>query len=133
MGKKYPIKHVPCNSCTICCQGDAVRLENEDSPFEYKTEPHPFIPGALMLAHKPNGECIYLEKDGCSIHSHAPSLCRAADCRILALRYDYASARQLHAMNRLDIRVWDQGYKLLERTREGNENSSREDGGQRPL
>ncbi len=68
-----------------------------------------------MLAHKPNGECVYLDKDGCSIHDHAPSLCRIADCRSLALRFDYEMARHLHAMNKLDIRVWDQGNKLLEK------------------
>lgn len=66
-----------------------------------------------MLAHKPNGECVYLQEVGCSIHDHAPSLCRLADCRSLALRIDYDTARRLHAVNKLDIRVWDQGNKLL--------------------
>jgi hypothetical protein len=114
MKKKYSIKQVPCNGCTLCCQGDAVRLEKDDSPSEFKTEPHLFILGALMLAHKPNGECTYLLKDGCSIHERAPSLCRIADCRSLALRFDYTTAMQLHLMKRIDIRVWDQGHKLLE-------------------
>jgi len=118
MQQKTPTHKVPCNGCTLCCQGDAVRLEKEDTSFEYRTEPHPFIPGALMLAHKPNGECVYLENSGCSIHDHAPSLCRIADCRSLALRFTYAEARLLHEMNRLDIRVWDQGQKLLERMAE---------------
>ena len=62
------MKEVPCNGCTLCCQGDAVRLQPEDSVTEYRTEPHPYIPGARMLAHKPNGECIYLDERGCSIH-----------------------------------------------------------------
>ena len=115
MENKYPIKQVPCNGCTLCCQGDAIRLENEDSPIDYKTEPHPYISGALMIAHKPNGECVYLAKNACSIHDQAPSLCRIADCRNLALRLDYATARRLHFMNKIDIRVWDQGHKLLER------------------
>gem|GEM_PF-4670423 len=26
-----------------------------------------------MLAHKPNGECFYLNEHGCSIHGRAPS------------------------------------------------------------
>ena len=67
-----------------------------------------------MLAHKPNGECVYLNERGCSIHGSAPALCRIADCRSLAFRLDYESARQLHLMGRLDIRVWQQGRKLLE-------------------
>ncbi len=118
MKKNNPIREVPCNGCTLCCQGDAVRLEQEDGAHQYQTEPHPYVPGALMLAHKPNGECVYLENDGCSIHDHAPSLCRAADCRTLALRLPYTEARALHEMNRLDIRVWDQGHKLLEHSGE---------------
>jgi hypothetical protein len=114
MKNEYPIREIPCNGCTLCCQGDAVRLDKEDVSRGYQTEPHPFVQGALMLAHKPNGECVYLNKDGCSIHDHAPSLCRIADCRSLALRLSYAEARALHNMNRLDMMVWNQGHLLLE-------------------
>ena len=113
MAKKPAIQYVPCNGCTLCCQGDAVRLEPEDRVEDYETEPHPYIRGALMLAHKPNGECVYLAEGGCSIHDRAPSLCRSADCRSLALRFDFESAKRLHLMKRLDMRVWDQGHKLL--------------------
>ncbi len=112
--KKLAIRQVPCNGCTLCCQGDAVRLEADDNAIDYKTEPHPYIPGAFMIAHKSNGECIYLYERGCSIHDHAPSLCRTADCRALAARMDFETARQLHLKGRLDLRVWDQGKKLLE-------------------
>jgi hypothetical protein len=112
--KKLKIKEVPCNGCTICCQGDAIRLQPEDRVTNYKTEPHPYIQGALMIVHKPNGECIYLNENGCSIHDHAPSLCRTADCRSLALQMDFETARHLHTIGRLDIRVWDQGRKLLD-------------------
>ena len=79
-----------------------------------------------MLAHKPNGECVYLANNGCSIHEHAPSLCRLADCRSLALRFDYETAKRLHAINRLDIRVWDQGHKLLEKMMVNNEKGRRD-------
>jgi Fe-S-cluster containining protein len=114
MIKKLSKREVPCNSCTLCCQGDAIRLEAEDRAADYQTEPHPYIPGALMLAHKPNGECIYLNEKGCSIHDRAPSLCRIADCRTIAARIDFEKARQLHLAGRLDIRVWDQGHRLLD-------------------
>ena len=83
----------------------------------YQTEPHPYIPGALMIAHKPNGECIYVVNGGCSIHDRAPSLCRIADCRSLALRLDFEAATKLHDLGRMDIRVWDQGHKLLDELR----------------
>jgi hypothetical protein len=80
----------------------------------YRTEPHPYIPDALMVAHKPNGECVYLDEKGCSIHDHAPWLCKIADCRSVATRCTFENAMQLHGLGRLDIRVWDQGRKLLE-------------------
>lgn len=107
-------REVPCNGCTLCCQGDAVRLEKEDLAKGYMTEQHPYIAGALMIAHKSNGECFYLGEGGCTIHDDVPSLCRIADCRVLARRFDFASARALHQLGRLDLRVWDQGMKLME-------------------
>jgi hypothetical protein len=112
--RKVATRVVPCNGCTLCCQGDAVRLEPEDLDAGYQTETHPYIPGALMIAHRPNGECVYLDEHGCSIHDRAPSLCRSADCRSVAVRFEFQSAMRLHRLGRLDIRVWDQGRKLLE-------------------
>lgn len=106
---------VPCNGCTLCCHGDLIRLERIDRGEDYKVETHPFIPGALMLAHKPNGDCIYLDSGKCSIHENAPSLCRLADCRGIAMKFDYDTARRLHAMRLIDIRVWDHGRMLIER------------------
>lgn len=112
--KKLPTHEVPCNGCTLCCQGDAIRLLPEDRAEEYETVPHPRVPGALMLAHKPNGDCVYLDENGCSIHGRAPSLCRSADCRSLALKISVSRALEMHRLGRLDIRVWDQGHRLLE-------------------
>jgi len=114
LASKLKTIFVPCNGCTLCCQGDAIRLTEEDNPADYITEPHSYIAGALMLAHKPNGDCIYLDEKGCSIHDRAPSLCRSADCRSIALKYDFETAMQLHNMKRIDIRVWDKGNDLLD-------------------
>ena len=117
MAVKRNIVNVPCNGCTLCCQGDAIRLLEEDDPKSYKTDPHPYIPGALMIAHKPNGDCIYLDDNGCSIHSRAPSLCKSADCRALAFRYDFETALKLHKAGRIDLRVWDKGNELIKQMR----------------
>jgi len=114
MSKKSPITEVPCNGCTLCCQGDVIRLLPEDDASIYHTVPHSHISNALMLAHKPNGDCIYLDERGCSIHDHAPSLCRGADCRSIAMKIDFETARKFHLTNKLDMRVWNQGRKLLE-------------------
>ncbi|HSW54728.1 MAG TPA: YkgJ family cysteine cluster protein [Ignavibacteriaceae bacterium] len=113
LASKLKTTFVPCNGCTLCCQCDAIRLTEEDNPADYLTEQHPYILDALMLAHKPNGDCIYLVESGCSIHERAPSLCKSADCRSIALKYDFNTAMQLHQMKRIDIRVWDKGNDLL--------------------
>jgi Fe-S-cluster containining protein len=47
-----------------------------------------------MLAHKANGDCIYLEEKGCSIHGRAPYMCRTMDCRTIPLRFNKPSAEQ---------------------------------------
>ncbi len=91
-----------------------MRLEPEDMSRGYTTEPHPYIAGALMIAHKANGECVYLGDKGCTIHDGAPALCRAADCRSVAARFDFETAKTLHVMGRLDFRVWDRGRELLQ-------------------
>jgi len=116
--KKKFISTVPCNGCTLCCQGDAIRLSGDDNPKEYLTEPHQYLTGAFMLAHKPNGDCIYLIESGCSIHDRTPSLCRGADCRSIALRYDFNTALRLHQLKRIDIRVWDKGRELIREMKE---------------
>jgi len=113
------VRIVPCNGCTLCCYNDAVRLLPEDDVSLYSTEPHPSNAGARMLAHKPNGECLYVQDNGCSIHDIAPVLCRSADCRRIALQYDFETARKLHMMGRIDMRVWDRGKKLLESMNNG--------------
>ncbi len=68
-----------------------------------------------MVAHKENGDCIYVVENGCAIHNNAPSLCRSADCRSLALKFDFVTAVKLHNLKRIDIRAWDQGNNLLEK------------------
>jgi Fe-S-cluster containining protein len=118
MGRKKNFVEVPCDGCTLCCQGDAIRLLKEDNPDEYLTEPHSFIRGALMLAHKPNGDCIYLEENECSIHNRAPSLCRTADCRAIAYKYDFETALKLHEAGSIDLRVWDRGNELIKKMRD---------------
>ncbi|MFZ0454404.1 MAG: YkgJ family cysteine cluster protein [Ignavibacteriaceae bacterium] len=114
MAKKLKSIFVPCNGCTLCCRGDAVKIDDEDIEKGYQVEPHPYVRGELMIAHKENGECIYLVENGCGIHDRAPLLCRSADCRSLALKFDFVTAMNLHDIGLIDIRVWDQGNKLLE-------------------
>ncbi len=74
---------LPCDGCTVCCQGDALILHPEcgDVVAAYHTEEHP--DGRTMLAHQPNGDCFYLVRGkGCTIWGRRPVACRELDCRI---------------------------------------------------
>ena len=102
--------YVPCNGCTLCCHKDAVRLLPGDSQ-NYLIQHHPIILGAVALAHKPNGDCVYLTDKGCSIHYRRPTMCREMDCRNIAISF---TKKQLMRMN-IKIDVWEQGKKLLNR------------------
>lgn len=106
------MSEVPCNGCTLCCRKDAVRLLPADDPSEFKTEPHPYWPGEVMLAHKPNGDCIYLEPGGCSIHDRRPQMCREMDCRNVARAIGYTQARKMDKQGKLNIMLWHKGRSL---------------------
>jgi hypothetical protein len=48
-----------------------------------------------MLKHKDNGDCFYLDKNGCTIHDRAPSVCRQFDCRQYFLSMTRAARRAM--------------------------------------
>lgn len=104
---------VPCNGCTLCCHGDAVRLLPGDNPEEYQTEPHPYKPGELMLAHKPTGECVYLGESGCTIQDTKPLMCREMDCRRIAQSISWTQARKLDAKGAFPMMIWRRGRDLM--------------------
>ena len=83
----YTAATVPCNGCTTCCQGDLVFIHPEmgDKADDYQTM---VVGDRLALAHKDNGDCIYLDRGvGCTIHDRAPAICLEFDCRrLLKLR-----------------------------------------------
>ncbi len=82
---------VPCDGCTHCCKNELLVLHPEmgDRPEQYETQQvkNP-ITGQQVFAlkQKPNGDCIYLGDDGCTIHGKAPAICREFDCRALFIR-----------------------------------------------
>jgi Fe-S-cluster containining protein len=57
-----------------------VFLGPTDDPYAFKWHEEG---GYAVLDRKDNGECIYLNDTGCSIHGSAPAICKAMDCRIL--------------------------------------------------
>jgi Fe-S-cluster containining protein len=103
----------PCNGCTLCCHGDAIRLLPGDDPTAYQTVPHDHDARFLMLAHKPNGDCIYLDEHGCTIHATKPQMCREMDCRNVAKNISYTQARKLDRKGILKLPVWRKGRQLM--------------------
>ena len=99
-GDKTARADVPCAGCTLCCRRDALILHPEmgDDPTQYETVPttHPLTgEPAEMLAHKPNGDCVYLDRStGCTIHDRAPAICREFDCRAFYRRLVETSTRK---------------------------------------
>lgn len=108
--------NVPCNGCTLCCKGDAVRLLPGDDKTKWATVPHASMPGELMLAHKPNGDCFYLGESGCTIHGDKPLMCMEMDCRRIASALSFTQARKFDRAGRLPIAVWQRGRSLLKET-----------------
>ncbi len=100
------INPVPCNGCRRCCINDAVRLLPNDSPERYKTERHPNGKD-LMLAHKRNRECFYLDKNGCTIQDSKPQMCGEMDCRLVYKNVTYTKARKMRVLG-----VWNKGKEL---------------------
>lgn len=107
------IGNVPCDGCTRCCHGDAIRLLPEDDAAAYETEPHFLFPGHLMLAHRPNGDCVYVTEKGCAIHDRRPRMCYSLDCRLIARVYSFTEARKADARNEIKLEVWRRGRDLL--------------------
>lgn len=104
---------VPCNGCTVCCRLDAVRILPHEDSDNWITEPHAFMPETLMLSHKPNGDCVYLDDHGCSIHGHAPQQCRTMDCRNIAKSISFEEMKRIN--NRMPgmLKIWRIGKRLI--------------------
>ena len=104
---------VPCNGCTKCCHNDAVRILPHEDASRWQYEPHPYMIGALVLAHKPNGDCVYLGESGCTRQDDKPQMCHEMDCRLIAERVTKSQAKRLHDQGRLRMEIWERGQELL--------------------
>ena len=66
-----------CGLCRECCKGPRA-LEINERAGKYRTYQ---ARGVVLLAQKPNGDCVYLRDTGCSIYDSRPKACRDFDCR----------------------------------------------------
>ena len=110
---------VPCGACRACCRSDAVFLHPEmgDDPTLYQTvkTTHPLTgQSAHMLAHKKNGECVYLGEGGCTIHDRAPAICREFDCRRMYLQTPRIDRKRMIREGVFSKAVFDAGRDRLE-------------------
>jgi Fe-S-cluster containining protein len=109
---------VPCNGCRACCQGgEAVVLfpERGDRIADYQTRTIPSAHGPLtILQQKPNGDCVYLGEQGCTIHERAPALCRRFDCRAYFLAQPRQARRAIERANRHKLAIFEAARERLD-------------------
>ena len=109
---------VPCGKCTLCCRTLIVPLAEE----EYERYDWAWVTRAdngerlgRALRRNPNGDCVYLGADGCTIHGKAPHVCQRFDCRELFLKSDRAGRRQAIKSGKLPKSLFDKGREMLRR------------------
>jgi hypothetical protein len=66
---------------------------------------------AAVLQCGETGECIYLGRDGCTIHDRAPAICRAFDCRDLFLNKTRAERLAMVKSGPVSNEVFSAGRK----------------------
>jgi Fe-S-cluster containining protein len=111
---------VPCDGCTACCRdGMLVYIDPEDDPMaEYETTMEPS--GRAHLKHRPNGDCLYLDrKRGCTIHDRRPLMCRAYDCRdaLRLMRSAGLSDLTILAAEHMSRDIYDAATRLMRRAK----------------
>jgi Fe-S-cluster containining protein len=104
-----------CAGCTLCCRGrQAVVIVPGVDRDDYDIQT---VNGYALLAHRPNGDCVYLGPGGCTIYERRPAVCRMFDCRELARKAPMKSWKLIikkdpHVANMDVVR---QGKRLLNR------------------
>lgn len=119
------IAKIDCGSCTKCCVGfQQVVLVETDDPHQYRTRQ--LAPGIYALEHKPNGDCIYLGENGCTIYGRHPTVCKVFDCSEFVRRLDAGTYEGMGAVL-VGGKVIKEGRKRLSR-RSGDRTATARDG-----
>lgn len=111
-----PIADVPCGSCKLCCTGRSavmVMSDHGDDVASYDTTTFPGMGDIPFLKFKPNGDCMYLGVEGCTIHDRAPFMCRIFDCREQHKMYTKSQRQELVRTGALSAEVLRRGAILL--------------------
>lgn len=98
--------NVPCNGCTLCCKQDIPVTYTEWQFYKWKITVSDS--GEGFLQRTPEGDCVYLKEDECSIYGDTPSACKRFDCREAASTIDKNSLK-----NEQLIKIWEKGRSFL--------------------
>lgn len=104
-----PIAQVDCGDCHACCKRELVPLMPDDNPALYETEEHPIA--GLILTRRPNGDCVHLGPDGCTVYPNHPIVCRAFDCAEQFRKSSRADRRHMLKLGLADREVFAQGRR----------------------
>ena len=89
---------VPCGPCSACCRFAITPVSVEEQAREhYEAEVREVsgIGKAWTLKRRPDGSCVYLVENRCSIWERAPWTCRDFDCRVTAARTPRPERRRM--------------------------------------
>ena len=116
---------LPCDGCHLCCKGDLILIHPElgDDATTYKTRM--IRPGVIVLEHKKNRDCIYLDMDsetGCTIYERRPGICREFSCVDFIKKFNKTELRELREKGMIGKKVIQRG-KELRRKNEQNASS----------
>ena len=108
---------VPCNGCRVCRQKELVALfpDRGDVVADYETTQLTLENGSTLdiVAQKPNGDCVYLGDQGCTIYDRAPAICRAFDCRKYFVSLSRNERRVMERMSNHKFEVFAAARKRL--------------------
>lgn len=108
---------VPCGKCTLCCRTLIVPLAEEEYA-QYRWAWVTTRAGDRLgkaLQRRPDGSCVYLGDNGCTIHGHAPHVCQRFDCRELFKKSDRKGRREAVKSGKLPKALFDKGREMLEK------------------
>ena len=96
-----------------------IHVERGDDPTQYDIAVcySPNKAPYLILNRKNNGDCVYLDESGCTIHDRAPWTCRNFDCRELFKASDRSGRKLAVKRGEVDKAIFDRGRELLNANR----------------
>ncbi len=110
-GLKQGTLDVPCKGCTACCRDPLMYVDVTDEEAQRLQTRRIDENGRLEVARKPNGECVYLIDNKCTIYAQRPNACRKYDCRFALLGAPLAGA---DIVRREGVEQWER-FKLPSR------------------